>query len=157
MKTRRPLPHRLAMQGFTLVELIMVIVIVGILSAVALPRFFDLSGSARAASAQSLYAAVNSAMAIAHSAALIKGITTVASDTTNVKLDGNATATTMVYGYPEGSAAGIGSAINASSASVAYASGVATYTVGSCTFTYTQATSDTVPAVLTAPTSSTSC
>lgn len=34
-------------KGFTLIELVMIIVILGILAAVAIPRYFDLAGEAR--------------------------------------------------------------------------------------------------------------
>ncbi len=58
--------------GFTLIELVIVIVILGVLAASALPRFSDLAGDARAASVNGVAGSLRAAAAIAHATQLAK-------------------------------------------------------------------------------------
>ncbi len=60
-------------KGFTLIELVMVILILGILSASAVPKFFSMRGDARIASLRSLKGAFKTTNQMAYSKALIKG------------------------------------------------------------------------------------
>lgn len=90
--------------GFTLIELIMVIVILGVLSAFALPRFADFGEQAREASLNALAGALRSAANIAHAQQLANGDTA----GTSVVLEG--ATILMVNGYPQSVATGITSA-----------------------------------------------
>ena len=57
--------------GFTLIELVVVIVILGILAATAAPKFIDLTGDAKKSVMEGVQGSVNSAIDLAHSKALI--------------------------------------------------------------------------------------
>lgn len=61
-------------QGFTLIELVMVITLLGILAAVAIPKFSDLSRSARIATLEGIAGAMRSTISIIQSKAHVKGL-----------------------------------------------------------------------------------
>lgn len=73
--------------GFTLIELVAVIVILSVLTAVALPRFTDLTSASRVASLQSIAGTMRSTINLVRAKALSEGIQAVSSNPGNSSQD----------------------------------------------------------------------
>ncbi|WP_305818150.1 type II secretion system protein [Photobacterium leiognathi] len=92
--------------GFTLIELVVVIVILGILAVTAAPKFMNLQNDARKASLEGLKGSIQGAAGIVYGKAAIKGLE--ASNATDAKVAG----IPIKFGYPQATSAALGAAVN---------------------------------------------
>lgn len=129
-------------KGFTLVELVLVIVVLGILSAFAVPKFIDITTNARISSINGMSGAVRSAVALARTQYMINGNMAA----TTVSMDGVNVTVTAGTGIPISDAGGIVTALQDTTGFVA-TPGAATATFwptnggsATCGFTYTNGT-----------------
>ncbi len=113
-------------RGFTLIELVVVIVVLGVLAAFAVPRFMGLDTQARISSVNSLAGTLRSASAMAHSVFLARG------NVSPITIDGQSI--TFTNGYPD--ATSIGSLLAGGTVTTNNQAGAFTATVAGTTNTF---------------------
>ena len=127
--------------GFTLIELVIVIIILGIMAVTAAPKFLNLQDDAKKSAAQGVQAAVSSAAQLVYSKAALVGVER---DANGAVSSSDGTSIDVVYGYPAATTNGIQRAVTIDGSWAGAASGAnfVFATSGSkCTVTYAPASS----------------
>ena len=154
--------------GFTLIELIIVIVILGILAVTAAPKFMNMQGDARKAVLNGMSASMKAAANMVYSKAIIAGVEKKARQVLAIQgVTGDST--DIAFGYPTAADTGILEVLDAKTSAtgadaewgrgalngnyIMWPTGVAinaaTAITAACYIQYTPATSATVPPVYT--------
>ncbi len=139
--------------GFTLIELVIVIIILGILAVTAAPKFLNLQDDARTSTLKGVEGSLNSAGAMVYSKAVIAGKDAAESETLDI---GNGVNVGIAFGYPKATQDDLSKVLELSSGDWSYkASGassilifpaaISSSTATDCFVTYTQATSVSLP------------